>query len=93
MAERGLREEARMVWERRDSLSVTPLQAVGYKEFFPYFAGDCSWDDALEKLRLGTNRLVRSQETWFRKFPAVEAFMAPDDDGERVADRLTGIFR
>lgn len=88
MAGRGLKEEARMVWERRESLAAAPLQAVGYKEFFPYFEGACSWDAALEKLRLATNRLVRSQETWFRKFPATEVFMSPDEDPERVADRL-----
>lgn len=93
MGENGLREEARTVWERRASFSVTPLQAVGYKEFFPYFAGDCSWEDALEKLRLGTNRLVRSQETWFRKFPAAELFMTPDADVRAAADRLlTEVF-
>ena len=88
MAELGLEAEARMVWEKRDHISITPLQAVGYKEFFPYFAGEISWADALEKLRLGTNRLVRSQDTWFRKFPATEMFMGRDADVEQMAEKL-----
>lgn len=89
MAETGLEEEARRVWENRERISRTPLQAVGYKEFFPYFSGEITWPEALEKLRLGTNRLVRSQDTWFRKFPAQEVAMQPDDDVEQVADMLT----
>lgn len=88
MAESGLEAEARMVWENRERISRTPLQAVGYKEFFPYFEGSCSWEEALEKLRLGTNRLVRSQDTWFRKFPPREVSMAPDADVEETAARL-----
>lgn len=88
MAASGLRDEARRVWENRDRISRTPLQAVGYKEFFPYFSGKATWEEAVERLRLNTNRLVRSQDTWFRKFPAVEMPMSPDADTEAVADEV-----
>lgn len=93
MASRGLREEAERVFALRETLSRTPLQAVGYKEFFPYFSGECSWEEALEKLRLATNRLVRSQDTWFRKFPAAEIAMDAGSDMRSVAEKLAnGIF-
>ena len=88
MAGEGLKEEARRVWENRASMSRTPLQAVGYKEFFPYFEGRCSWEEALEKLRLGTNRLIRSQDTWFRKFPATEIALDSDTSLDEAADWL-----
>ncbi len=88
MAARGLREEARRVWENRSTYSRTPLQAVGYKEFFPYFQGGETWEAALERLRHGTNRLVRSQETWFRKFPAAELFLAAGAEVQEVAAEL-----
>ena len=93
MAAHGLKEEAERVFAMRETLARTPLQAVGYKEFFPYFQGECSWEEALEKLRLATNKLVRSQDTWFRKFPAAEAAMAPDAKPADVADMLAkGLF-
>ncbi len=92
MAARGLKEEAERVFAMRDSLSRTPLQAVGYKELFPYFKGECSWEEALEKLRLSTNKLVRSQDTWFRKFPAtvipMDAETRPLEAAERLAEGL-----
>ncbi len=90
MEQAGLEEEARMVYAMRDTISRTPLQAVGYKEFFPYFQGQESWQQALEKLAFATNRLVRSQDTWFRKFPAEVLTMTHDDTVEAVADRLAG---
>ncbi len=94
MAARGLREEAARVWENRAAYSRTPLQAVGYKEFFPYFQNEESWEAALERLRHGTNRLVRSQETWFRKFPAEELFLPPDaEPAEAAAKLIDGIFK
>ncbi len=94
MAARGLREEAARVWENRATYSRTPLQAVGYKEFFPYFRGEENWEAALERLRHGTNRLVRSQETWFRKFPAEEFFLPPDaEPAEAAAKLIDGIFK
>ena len=88
MAARGLVDEARMVFERRESISRTPLQAVGYKEFFPYFQGECTLEEALEKLRLGTNRLVRSQDTWFRKFPAAPLALSAETSPAAIADEL-----
>ena len=85
MAKSGLAEEARRVYEARGEMSRVPLQAVGYKEFFPYFAGDAALAEAMERLRLNTNRLVRNQDTWFRKFPARELAMAPGDDAADAA--------
>ena len=93
MAGEGLEMEARWVYDNQGVVSRTPLQAVGYKEFFPYFRGEESREQALEKLCQGTNRLVRSQDTWFRKFPAVEISMEPEADVEETADRLVaGVF-
>ncbi len=88
MAAAGVEREARMVFEQRETISRTPLQAVGYKEFFPYFRGGETWEQALEKLAFATNRLVRKQDTWFRKFPAREVALAADSGMEEVADDL-----
>lgn len=93
MREMGLEDEARKVYERRAELSRTPLQAVGYKEFFPYFAGEQTWDEAAERLILDTNKLVRGQDTWFRKFPAAELRARDFPSTADMADHLAaGLF-
>ncbi len=74
----GLLEEARGVYERRAELGRTPLQAVGYKEFFPYFAGELPLAEAVELLKKNTRHLAKSQLTWFRKFPVAWLPMSPE---------------
>lgn len=69
MMEVGLEKEAERMYRNRDRLSMTLLQAVGYKEFFPYFSGEASLPDAVEELRKATMRLAKSQVTWFKRFP------------------------
>ena len=71
MRREGLLEEARGVWERREAMAAAPLQAVAYKEFFPFFGGLEPEEAAWERLRRGTTRLAKAQETWFKRFPAV----------------------
>ncbi|MCL2884770.1 MAG: tRNA dimethylallyltransferase [Oscillospiraceae bacterium] len=42
------------------------LQAIGYKEFAPYFHGDISLDEAAARLKQQTRRYAKRQLTWFR---------------------------
>ncbi len=92
MLERGLLTEAEYVYRRREEFSRTPLQAVGYKEFFPYFSGAQSLEEAVETLKKNTRHLAKSQCTWFRKFPceriALDTSMNKDDILELIYGRM-----
>ncbi|GHS90815.1 tRNA dimethylallyltransferase [Planctomycetales bacterium] len=91
MLDAGLLDEARAVYDRRETLARTPLQAVGYKEFFPYFAGESSLAAAVAQLTTRTCQLAKSQMTWFRKFPAqpvaMRVGMTGDDTAAAIAAR------
>ncbi len=67
MMERGLVEEAKQMFRRRDSLSATALQAIGYKELFPYFAGLTDLDTAVERMKMETRRYAKRQISWFKR--------------------------
>lgn len=47
--------------------SLNALNTVGYKELFDYLDGNCSLEEAVEKIRLNTRRYAKRQMTWFRK--------------------------
>ena len=70
MLEQGLLEEARMVYDRRASCR-TAAQAIGYKEFFPYFAGEDSLARCTEQLKQASRRYAKRQLTWFRHMDGV----------------------
>lgn len=65
MLENGLLEEARRVLTTDPDATVT--QAIGYKEFLPYFEGVISLEEAADKLRQQTRRYAKRQLSWFRR--------------------------
>lgn len=64
MVEAGVLEEARQL--REHSGAETVAQAIGYKEWYPYFDGHCSFEQALEELCRATRRYAKRQLSWFR---------------------------
>lgn len=65
MLEKGILEEARQVYAHRDTYR-TAAQAIGYKEFFPYFEGTMTLDACLSKLKQASRNYAKRQLTWFR---------------------------
>ena len=63
MVQNGLVEEA----EQRYRKSGGAAQAIGHKEFFPYFAGEISLDEAIQSLKISTRHYAKRQLTWFRR--------------------------
>ncbi len=65
MLESGLEAEARVFFE--NPLGRTARQAIGYKELYPYFAGEKSFEECIENLKMQTRRYAKRQLTWFRR--------------------------
>lgn len=63
MVEQGLEDEARQLYAYRHS---KPLQTVGYQEWFDYFDGKITRDQAIELIQQNTRRYAKRQLTWFR---------------------------
>lgn len=71
----GLEDEARRLYEFRD---LTPLQTVGYREFFDYFDGQYDRNRAIELIKQNTRRYAKRQTTWLRREQGITWF-TPDD--------------
>jgi len=65
MLKAGLLEEARQLYG--ENLSLTARQAIGYKELFSYFDGNCTLEEAREAIRIHTRQYSKRQMTWFRQ--------------------------
>lgn len=76
MLENGLLEEAEEFYNI--PADKTACQAIGYKELAPYFRGDATLEDCVEKLKLETRHYAKRQLTWFRKNKNVN-WVYPDD--------------
>ena len=67
MVSSGLVDEAQWLYSNYGSSGSTSLQAIGYKELFPYLNGDISLDRAVYEIKLNTRHYAKRQMTWFRK--------------------------
>ena len=65
MLEEGVEEEARFLFEHNGA--CTAAQAIGYKEFYPYFRGEMSREDAISVLKKETRHYAKRQITWFKR--------------------------
>ena len=65
MLQNGVLEEAKLVYDNRETYR-TAAQAIGYKEFFPYFAGEMPLNDCVNRLKQATRNYAKRQLTWFR---------------------------
>lgn len=71
----GLEAEARSVQHLRH---LSSLQTVGYREFFDYFDGKISYDEAVELIKRNTRRYAKRQMTWFRRDNSTR-WLTPDE--------------
>lgn len=67
MMEQGLLEEVKGLLDRGYTPDLVSMQGIGYKEFIPYFNGECTLDEAVTQLKTNTRRFAKRQLTWFRR--------------------------
>ncbi len=83
MVEQGVLEEAKMLYDIKDS-SITACQAIGYKEFFAYIEGTKTLDECAELLKQKTRNYAKRQITWFKKLQ--DKFVV---DGTKSKEEIT----
>ena len=91
MLEAGLLQEAELVWRNRHSYR-TAAQAIGYKEFFPYFEQTATLEQCAEKLKQASRNYAKRQLTWFRHMDGVVWLDAGAPDVVEVAARIMQDF-
>lgn len=91
MVENGVLDEARQVYDHRDAYR-TAAQAIGYKEFFPYFEGTANLTECTERLKQATRNYAKRQLTWFRHMDGVVWLDASAPDVTARAVQLTREF-
>ena len=91
MLEAGLIKEAEHVWQNRESFR-TAAQAIGYKEFFPYFEQTAPLEACTEKLKQASRNYAKRQLTWFRHMEGICWLDASAPDVREQAAHLTNEF-
>lgn len=77
MLQKGLAAEAKTLFS--GGAAPTAAQAIGYKEFLPYFRGECTLAQASEEIKRETRRYAKRQMTWFRRDAEVHWILMDDE--------------
>lgn len=72
MFDMGLEGEVELLVSKGLRETPTASQAIGYKEFYPYFDGLCDINTVKEAICLNTRHYAKRQLTWFNRKPADE---------------------
>jgi len=90
MLEAGLLTEVEKLISMGIKDTITAGQAIGYKEFYPYFDGSASLEECTEKLKQESRKYAKRQMTWFRRNPRISWIdldnMTADDVAEKASE-------
>ena len=95
MLELGLLKEAEGFYRRckEGGTPPTAAQAIGYKELFPYFAGEVPLEQAVEDIKRESRRYAKRQITWFaREENAVPLYLDELDGPEDLLEAAVRIL-
>lgn len=75
MLENGFLDEMRRLMQRPELRRESPsMRSVGYRQFWPYVADECSLEDASAKALAATRQLAKRQITWLRSESSLKSF-------------------
>lgn len=67
MIAHGLADEVRGLLAKGYDPGLPAFSSIGYRQLMPAIAAGADLGHAIERIKLDTHRLVRHQQTWFRK--------------------------
>ena len=91
MMEQGVLREAELVYKNRDRYR-TAAQAIGYKEFFPYFEKAAALEQCVADLKQASRNYAKRQLTWFRRMEGVLWLDAGNQDVIDCASQAVAAF-
>lgn len=71
MMDAGFLDEAKRIYDLIGDRECTAAKAIGYRELFEYFRGECSLEEAVAKIKQDTRHFAKRQLTWFKRYPEV----------------------
>jgi tRNA dimethylallyltransferase len=84
MFDAGFLEEVESL---QNNLGKQASEALGYKQLLIYLRGECTLDEAKERIKILTRRYAKQQRTWLRRFQVLPSahFIDMDNKGIQLA--------
>lgn len=70
MVSDGLVDEVESILKKYNCRNSTSMQAIGYKEIVSFLDGQCTLEEAIERLKINTRHYIKRQLTYFKRLDA-----------------------
>ena len=87
MIRAGLEDEVRGLLDDGLTWDDNALRSVGYREWQPYFEGQVTREEVIERIVIHSAQYAKRQMTWFNSVEAIEWLDAAADDTVENAER------
>lgn len=84
MMQAGFLDEVRTLVEA-DALGEQARDALGYKQLAAHLRGECSLEDAVERIKIDTRRFAKNQRTWLRRLGAEKSGSGQENDSRTLS--------
>lgn len=92
MVIQGLEEEVRNLFDRYQGQLVPGAKGIGYKEWWPYFQKQASFEESIGKIKQNSRRYAKRQLTWFRNRFDDKLWLQADQDEGILLDAIEKQF-
>lgn len=72
MLKDGLLAEVEYLYKNGLKEEHQAMKGIGYKEFLPYFSGECSLNEVIENIKKNTRHFAKRQITWYKRMPYIK---------------------
>jgi tRNA dimethylallyltransferase len=90
MFENGLIEEVTALLDAGVPPEAPAMSSIGYGEVVRYLRGEATLEEAKERTKIATHRLIRAQDQWFRRDDRRITWVHNADEIEMQANIFTG---
>lgn len=87
MFEQGIVGEVETLLSNGVSWDSQSMQAIGYKEFKPYFAGEATLEEVKADIKRNSKKYAKRQTTWFKRYSFAKHYKN-DEYGKMLADMV-----
>lgn len=94
LVDNGLIEEVSMLMGMGLTEDNISMKGIGYKEIIHFLSGECSKDEAINKIKKNTRNYAKKQLTWFRRYDRMNWYNISDfDDDDDAAEVIISWLR
>lgn len=91
MMDSGLVEEVRKLQAAGCTKEMVSMQGLGYRQILSYLDGECTLQEAVYQIKLGSRHFAKRQMTWMRR--EKDAVFLPTDPASTLADRAQALIQ